>query len=119
MRLKFFKRSAEKIVSRIDPDREAIRDPRVNSPLLAAKKKHFPKIPRCLRRGASLESCRKTCSFAGWTIKGWLNRGCESSELLDYILQITAFHGIPEYFIVMFAGSRILQENFKTLVSFI
>ena len=29
MRLKFFKRSAEKIVSRIDPDREANRDLRI------------------------------------------------------------------------------------------
>jgi hypothetical protein len=39
MRLKFFKRSAEKFQSRIDPDSEAYRDQRVNSPPLAANEK--------------------------------------------------------------------------------
>jgi hypothetical protein len=36
MRLKYFKRSAEKFQSRIDPDSEAYRDQRVNSLPLAA-----------------------------------------------------------------------------------
>jgi hypothetical protein len=39
MRQKFFKPSAEKFQSRIDPDSEAYRDQRVNSPPLAANEK--------------------------------------------------------------------------------
>ena len=64
MRLKFFKRSAEKFQSRIDPDSEAYRDKRVNSPLLRRMKNNFKVelIPIAKRIGikGSIPICQDT-----------------------------------------------------------
>ena len=55
MRLKFCKRSAEKFVSRIDPEAFSASGSRVVFPVACDELEEIPiKIPRCLRRGVSL-----------------------------------------------------------------
>ena len=56
MRLKFYKQSAEKFVSRIDPEAFSASGSRVIFPIACDEPEEIPmKIPRCLRRGVSFE----------------------------------------------------------------
>ena len=57
-RLKFYKKSAEKFVSRIDPEAFSALRSSVIFPIACDEQEEIHmKIPRCLRRGVSLTQC--------------------------------------------------------------